>query len=80
MADVQLGPDLRRGVAELDGKGEVVGGIVVMRFGENALRVIDRVKAKLQEVQHSLPEGVRVVQRTTGQVSSTNPSGPCGAR
>jgi Cu(I)/Ag(I) efflux system membrane protein CusA/SilA len=61
VADVQLGPDLRRGVAELDGKGEVVGGIVVMRFGENALRVIDRVKAKLQEVQHSLPEGVRVV-------------------
>jgi copper/silver efflux system protein len=61
VADVQLGPDLRRGVAELDGRGEVVGGIVVMRFGENALRVIDRVKAKLQEVQHSLPEGVRVV-------------------
>jgi Cu(I)/Ag(I) efflux system membrane protein CusA/SilA len=61
VADVQLGPDIRRGVAELDGKGEVVGGIVVMRFGENALRVIDRVKAKLQEVQHSLPEGVRVV-------------------
>ncbi len=61
VADVQLGPDLRRGVAELDGKGEVVGGIVVMRFGENALRVIDRVKARLQEVQHSLPEGVRVV-------------------
>ncbi len=61
VADVQLGPDIRRGVAELDGKGEVVGGIVVMRFGENALRVIDRVKAKLQEVQRSLPEGVRVV-------------------
>jgi Cu(I)/Ag(I) efflux system membrane protein CusA/SilA len=61
VADVQLGPDLRRGVAELDGKGEVVGGIVVMRFGENALRVIDRVKAKLREVQSVLPEGVRVV-------------------
>jgi copper/silver efflux system protein len=61
VADVQLGPDLRRGVAELDGRGEVVGGIVVMRFGENALRVIDRVKARLQEVQHSLPDGVRVV-------------------
>ncbi|OFW19979.1 MAG: cation transporter [Acidobacteria bacterium RIFCSPLOWO2_02_FULL_65_29] len=61
VADVQVGPDIRRGVAELDGKGEVVGGIVVMRFGENALRVIDRVKAKLQEVQRSLPEGVRVV-------------------
>jgi Cu(I)/Ag(I) efflux system membrane protein CusA/SilA len=61
VANVQLGPDLRRGVAELDGKGEVVGGIVVMRFGENALRVIDRVKAKLQELQRSLPPGVRVV-------------------
>jgi copper/silver efflux system protein len=58
---VQVGPDIRRGVAELDGKGEVVGGIVVMRFGENALRVIDRVKAKLKEVQPSLPEGVRIV-------------------
>src|SRR5206468_11609122 len=55
VADVQLGPDIRRGVAELDGKGEVVGGIVVMRFGENALAVIDAVKAKLREVQHSMP-------------------------
>ena len=61
VADVQLGPDIRRGVAELDGKGEVVGGIVVMRFGENALRVIDRVKAKLTELRRSLPQGVRVV-------------------
>jgi copper/silver efflux system protein len=61
VADVRLGPDLRRGVAELDGKGEVVGGIVVMRFGENALRVIDRVKVKLHEVQGALPEGVRIV-------------------
>jgi Cu(I)/Ag(I) efflux system membrane protein CusA/SilA len=61
VADVQLGPDLRRGVAELDGRGEVVGGIVVMRFGENALRVIDSVKAKLREVQGSLPTGVRVI-------------------
>lgn len=61
VADVQLGPDLRRGVAELDGKGEVVGGIVVMRFGENALRVIDRVKTKLQEIQGALPNGVRVI-------------------
>ena len=61
VADVRLGPDIRRGVAELDGKGEAVGGIVVMRFGENALRVIDGVKAKLQEVQHSLPPGVRIV-------------------
>src|SRR5215216_4636966 len=61
VADVRLGPDLRRGVAELDGTGEVVGGIVVMRFGENALRVIDRVKTRLAEVQPSLPAGVRIV-------------------
>jgi Cu(I)/Ag(I) efflux system membrane protein CusA/SilA len=61
IANVRLGPDLRRGVAELDGKGEVVGGIVVMRFGENALRVIDRVKAKLLEIQPSLPGGVHIV-------------------
>jgi copper/silver efflux system protein len=61
VADVRLGPDLRRGVAELDGKGEVVGGVVVMRFGENALRVIERVKAKLRELQGSLPAGVHVV-------------------
>ena len=61
VARVRLGPDIRRGVAELDGKGEVVGGIVIMRFGENALRVIDAVKAKLREVQRSLPAGVRIV-------------------
>src|SRR5213078_4570055 len=50
-----------RGVAELDGKGEVVGGIIVMRFGENALRVIEGVKAKLREVQSSMPPGVKIV-------------------
>ena len=61
VARVGLGPDIRRGVAELDGRGEVVGGIVVMRFGENALDVIDRVKAKLREVQAAMPEGVRIV-------------------
>ncbi len=61
VAHVQLGPDLRRGVAELDGKGEVVGGIVVMRFGENALRVIERVKAKLREIQSALPAGVQII-------------------
>src|SRR5438105_1451304 len=61
VAQVRLGPDIRRGVAELDGKGEVVGGIIVMRFGENALGVIDRVKAKLREVQTSLPSGVTIV-------------------
>ncbi|HEY6363099.1 MAG TPA: CusA/CzcA family heavy metal efflux RND transporter [Vicinamibacterales bacterium] len=61
VAEVRLGPDIRRGVAELDGRGEVVGGIVVMRFGENALGVIERVKARLREIEASLPEGVRVV-------------------
>jgi Cu(I)/Ag(I) efflux system membrane protein CusA/SilA len=61
VAQVRLGPDIRRGVAELDGRGEVVGGIVVMRFGENALRVIDGVKAKLREVQGAMPEGMRIV-------------------
>src|SRR5437762_858103 len=61
VANVRLGPDIRRGVAELDGKGEVVGGIVVMRFGENALRVIDDVKAKLEAVRQSMPAGVTIV-------------------
>ncbi len=61
VARVAVGPDLRRGVAELDGQGEAVGGIIVMRFGENALRVIDRVKARMREVQQSLPEGVAIV-------------------
>ncbi|HEY4417865.1 MAG TPA: CusA/CzcA family heavy metal efflux RND transporter [Verrucomicrobiae bacterium] len=58
---VHLGPGLRRGVAELDGKGETVGGIVVMRYGENALTVIDGVKKKLKEIERSLPPGVTVV-------------------
>ena len=58
---VALGPDMRRGVADLDGKGEVVSGIVVMRQGENALDVIARVKAKLKEIEPGLPEGVKVV-------------------
>ena len=58
---VHLGSDLRRGVAELDGRGETVGGIVVMRYGENALSVIDGIKKKLAEIQSSLPAGVRVV-------------------
>src|SRR5246500_509911 len=58
---VHLGPDLRRGVAELNGEGEVVGGIVVMRYGENALNVIDGVKRRLAEIKSSLPEGVEIV-------------------
>ncbi|HKW00009.1 MAG TPA: CusA/CzcA family heavy metal efflux RND transporter [Vicinamibacterales bacterium] len=61
VAQVRLGPDIRRGVAELDGKGEVVGGIVVMRIGENALHVIDQVKAKLRDVESSMPAGMRIV-------------------
>jgi Cu(I)/Ag(I) efflux system membrane protein CusA/SilA len=58
---VHLGPDLRRGVAELNGQGETVGGIVVMRYGQNALNVIDGIKKKLAEIKSSLPEGVEVV-------------------
>jgi len=61
VAQVSLGPEMRRGVADLDGQGDVVGGIVVMRQGENALNVIERVKAKLQELKGSLPAGVEVV-------------------
>jgi copper/silver efflux system protein len=61
VADVVLGPDIRRGVADLDGKGNIVSGIVVMRQGENALRVIERVKAKLDEIEPGLPEGVKIV-------------------
>jgi Cu(I)/Ag(I) efflux system membrane protein CusA/SilA len=57
---VTMGPDMRRGIAELDGKGEVVGGIVVMRHGENALNLIDRVKQKIKEIEPSLPPGVKI--------------------
>ena len=58
---VQLGPEIRRGLADLDGKGEAVGGIVVVRFGENVLEVIERVKEKIKEITPSLPEGVKIV-------------------
>ncbi len=58
---VALGPDIRRGLAELDGEGEVVGAVVLMRYGENALRVIERVKARLAEIERTLPEGVQIV-------------------
>ena len=61
IANVELGPDIRRGLAELDGKGETVGGIVVMRYGENALQVIDQVKEKIEDIRPSLPEGVEIV-------------------
>ncbi|MGH7165562.1 MAG: efflux RND transporter permease subunit [Nitrospiraceae bacterium] len=61
VATVRLGPDMRRGLAELDGQGEVAGGIVVMRFGENALTVIERVKTKFKELEPSIPKGIKVV-------------------
>ena len=61
VADIRTGPELRRGVAELNGQGEVVGGIIVMRFGGNAQKTIDAVKAKLEILKSSLPPGVEVV-------------------
>ncbi len=61
IARVHLGPDLRRGLVELNGEGEVVGGVVVMRHGQNALEVIDRIKQKLREVKGAFPEGVELV-------------------
>ena len=61
IGSVTLGPDMRRGIAELDGKGEVVSGIVVMRYGENALNLIDRVKQKIKDIEPSLPPGVKIV-------------------
>src|SRR5512135_3312848 len=61
LGTVTLGPDMRRGIAELDGEGEAVGGIVIMRYGENALKVIRRVRAKLEEMKASLPPGVEIV-------------------
>ncbi|MFH5886007.1 efflux RND transporter permease subunit [Halalkalibaculum sp. DA3122] len=60
VANVQVGPDLRRGVADWNGEGETVGGVVVMRYGENALQTIDNVKAKLKELESGLPEGVTI--------------------
>jgi len=60
VAKVSFGPDIRRGVGELDGLGETVGGTIVMRHGENALRVIDRVKQKLEELKPTFPQGVEV--------------------
>ena len=62
IARVQLGPEIRRGVADLDGKGEVTGGIVIVRFGENVLNVIERVKDKIKnDIAPSLPKGVKIV-------------------
>jgi Cu(I)/Ag(I) efflux system membrane protein CusA/SilA len=61
VATVTFGPDLRRGVADLDGKGETVGGVVIMRYGENAEKVIERTKEKLKELEPTLPAGVKLV-------------------
>lgn len=61
VADIHLGPELRRGLVELNGEGEVAGGIVVMRFGENALETIRKVREKLEELKAGLPEGVEIV-------------------
>ncbi|MDH5180454.1 MAG: efflux RND transporter permease subunit [Gammaproteobacteria bacterium] len=62
VADIRLGPQMRRGIAELNGEGEVVGGVIVMRYGENALKTIKGVKKKLAELKTGLPEGVEIVE------------------
>ena len=61
VARVQIGPEIRRGIAELDGEGEVVGGVIVMRWGKNALSTIEAVKAKLESLKAGLPAGVEIV-------------------
>ena len=61
VADVRLGPELRRGIADLNGEGDVAGGVVIMRFGENALTTIQNVKKKLEDLKAGLPEGVEIV-------------------
>ncbi len=61
IADIRLGPELRRGIGELNGEGEAVGGVIIMRYGENALAVIEAVKEKLETLKDSLPEGVEIV-------------------
>ncbi len=62
VAKVRLGPQMRRGVAELNGEGEVVGGVIVMRYGENALATIEKVKAKLEDLKKGLPKGVEIIE------------------
>ncbi len=61
VAEIRLGPQMRRGIADLNGEGEVVGAVVIMRWGENALKTIEAVKERLTELQRSLPEGVEIV-------------------
>ncbi|QKK02784.1 MAG: efflux RND transporter permease subunit [Pseudomonadota bacterium] len=62
IAEVRFGPELRRGIGELNGEGEAVGGVIVMRFGENAMATIERVKEKLESLKQGLPEGVEIVE------------------
>lgn len=62
VAELRIGPQMRRGIAELDGEGEVTGGIVVMRYGENAREVIATVKARIAELEKSLPKGIEIVE------------------
>jgi Cu(I)/Ag(I) efflux system membrane protein CusA/SilA len=62
VAEIRLGPQMRRGIAELNGEGEVVGAVIVMRYGENARKTIEGVKARLAELKKSLPEGVEIVE------------------
>ena len=61
VAWVQIGPEMRRGIADLNGEGEVVGGVIIMRSGRNALQTIEAVKAKLADLKESLPAGVEIV-------------------
>ncbi|MGB5872787.1 MAG: efflux RND transporter permease subunit, partial [Bacteroidota bacterium] len=61
VADIHLGPELRRGIAEWNGEGEIAGGVIVMRYGENALKVIHAVEEKLEELKKGLPEGVEII-------------------
>ncbi len=61
IADINLGPQMRRGISEFNGEGEAVGGVIVMRFGENASQVITNLKTKLAQLQRGLPEGVEIV-------------------
>ncbi|MCF6292244.1 MAG: efflux RND transporter permease subunit [Robiginitomaculum sp.] len=61
VAEIRLGPELRRGIGELNGEGEAVGGVIIMRYGENAMQTIELVKAKLETLKKSLPEGVEIV-------------------
>jgi len=64
VATVTYGPDIRRGVAELNGQGETVGGVVIMRFGENAQKVIERVQDKIKELEPTLPKDCRLLPLT----------------